>query len=76
MQNRARELAVKIKGENGTKVAAEAFHSMPQMEDLACVLCPDRVAVWRIRGTSIQVSAYAAAVLVTSQRAKPDHFKL
>jgi UDP:flavonoid glycosyltransferase YjiC (YdhE family) len=76
MQARAKELAEKIKGENGTKLAAEAFHSMPQMQDLACQLCPDRVAVWRIRGTTIQVSAFAAAVLVTNQKATPDHFKL
>jgi hypothetical protein len=76
MQARAKELADKIRGEDGAGKAAEAFQNMPQMQNIACVLCPDRVAVWRIRKTDIQVSALAAAILVTNNKAKPNHFKL
>lgn len=76
MQARARELAEKIKGENGTKKAADSFHESSQMRNLQCFLCPERVAVWRFRRTNIQVSAVAAAVLVTNGKAKPDQFKL
>ncbi|KAF2427854.1 UDP-Glycosyltransferase/glycogen phosphorylase [Tothia fuscella] len=76
MQARAKELAVKIEGEDGTKKAAEFFHSTPQMQNLQCFLYPERVAVWRYRKTNIQVSALAAATLVVNGIAKPDQFKL
>jgi hypothetical protein len=76
MQSRAQELADKIKSEDGTKKAAQAFHSTPQMQNAACFLCPDRAAVWRIRKTNIQVSTVVAAVLVTNNRAKAQQFKL
>jgi UDP:flavonoid glycosyltransferase YjiC (YdhE family) len=76
IQARAKELAEKIEGEDGTKKAAEAFHASPQMRNLQCFLCPDRVAVWRYRRTNIQVSAMAAAVLVVNGKAKPEQFKL
>jgi UDP:flavonoid glycosyltransferase YjiC (YdhE family) len=76
MLARAKELADKIKGEEGAAKAADAFQTMPQMQNISCFLCPDRVAVWRIRKTDIRISALGAAVLVTNGRAKPDHFKL
>lgn len=76
MQARAQELSEKIKGEDGTKKAGDAFQNTPQMQNLGCILCPDRVAVWRVRKTTTQVCALAAAVLVTNGRIKPDCFKL
>jgi hypothetical protein len=76
MQARARELAEKIKGESGTKKAAQSFQDSHQMRNLRCFLDPQRVAVWRYRKTNIHISAVAAAVLVTSGKAKPEQFKL
>lgn len=76
IKEKAHELSQKIKGENGPKNAAEAFHAMPQMENLACFLCPDRVGVWRIRRTNVQLSAIAAGVLVANGKIKPEHLKL
>ncbi|GAB7355814.1 hypothetical protein MBLNU459_g6487t2 [Dothideomycetes sp. NU459] len=73
---KAHELSMEIKGENGTKKAAEQFHAMPQMQNVACFLCPDRIAVWRIRRTNIQLSALATAVLVVHGRVKGEHLKL
>lgn len=76
MQEKAHELAEKIKGEEGPQNAARAFHEMPQMRNVACFLCPDRVAVWRIRRTNIQLSSMAVAVLVTRGKLKPVQLKL
>jgi hypothetical protein len=76
MRVRAEELAEKIKGEDGTKKAAEAFHSTPQLQKVACCILPDRVAVWRLRNTDIQLSPLAVVVVVINGKAKPDHFKL
>ncbi|OMP83390.1 Sterol 3-beta-glucosyltransferase [Diplodia seriata] len=76
MQVRAKELAAKIRGERGAEKAAETFQSMPQMRGMACALCPDRVAVWKIRQTGIQLSAAAATVLVAKGLVDPHDLKL
>jgi UDP:flavonoid glycosyltransferase YjiC (YdhE family) len=76
MQARARELAEKIKGEDGTGKAARAFQTMAQMQNISCFLYPDRVAVWRIRKTNIQISSLATAILAVNGKAKPHNFKL
>lgn len=76
VKEKAQELAEKIKGEDGPKAAAEAFQNMSQMKDIACFLCPDRVAVWRIRRTDIQLSALAACILGINGRIHPKDVKL
>ena len=76
VKERAHELSDKIKGEEGPKKAAEAFHSMPQMQDVACFLLNDHVAVWRLRRTNIQLSSLAAAILVVNKKLKLEHLKL
>jgi UDP:flavonoid glycosyltransferase YjiC (YdhE family) len=62
---RAAELSSKIKSEQGSQTGAESFHRQLHVEDLRCSLCPDRVAVWRVRRTDIRLSALAATVLGT-----------
>jgi hypothetical protein len=64
VQDRAKELSDRIRSETGAKTAAEMFHSTEQMQNLGCFLIPDRVAVWRVRRTNIQLSALAASILV------------
>lgn len=76
IREKAAELAEKIRGEDGAKQAAKDFHSMPQMKHVGCFICPDRVAVWQIRKTNIQLSSVASAVLVTRGKLKPEHLKL
>lgn len=75
-KERARELAAKIKEETGTKTAAEYFHETAQMQDAGCFLCPDQVAVYRLRRTNIRLSALAAAILVDNGKIQPQHLKL
>ncbi|OJD29965.1 glycosyltransferase family 1 protein [Diplodia corticola] len=76
MQVRAKELADKIRGERGAEKAAETFHSMPQMRGMACAICPDRVAVWKVRSTGIQLSAAATTILVGKGLIDPHDLKL
>lgn len=76
VQGKAHELSEKIKGEEGPKNAAEAFHNTPQMKYVGCFILPDRVAVWRVRRTNIQISSLVAAVLVTRNMVKPQQLKL
>lgn len=64
VQDRAKELSDRIRSETGTKTAAEMFHSTAQMQNLGCFLLPDRVAVWRVRRTNIQLSALVASILI------------
>ncbi|KAL1629205.1 hypothetical protein SLS56_005540 [Neofusicoccum ribis] len=76
MQVRAKELAAKIHGEDGPAKAAETFQSMPQMRGMACAVCPDRVAVWKVRETGVQLSAIATVVLVKQGVIEPRDLTL
>ena len=60
---RAKELSEKIAKEKGTEAGADSFHKQLRLADMRCSICPDRVAVWRVRRTDIRLSALAAAVL-------------
>ncbi|KAF2150621.1 glycosyltransferase family 1 protein [Myriangium duriaei CBS 260.36] len=76
VQERAHELSSKIQNETGAETAAQQFHDTPQMQNLSCFLCPDQVAVWRVKRTNIRLSPLAAAVLVVNGRIKADRLKL
>jgi UDP:flavonoid glycosyltransferase YjiC (YdhE family) len=73
---KAEELSEKMKGEDGVAVAAEQFHNLQSAQKFACFLCPDRTAVWRVKRTNVQLSAFAAAVLCKYDRLKPRNIKL
>lgn len=60
---RAAELSAKIKEETGAETGASSFHKHLRPHKLRCAVCPERVAVWRIRRTGICLSALAATVL-------------
>ena len=75
-RGRAHELAEKIKNEDGPAKAAQLFQSTPQMKNLGCFILRDRVAVWRVRRTNIQLSSLTAGVLVTHKKLKPEQLKL
>jgi hypothetical protein len=75
-KERAKELAAKIKEETGAKTAAKFFHETKQMQDTGCFLCPDQVAVYRLRRTNIRLSALATAILIDHGILHPSHLKL
>lgn len=60
---RAAELSSKIKQETGAETGADSFHKQLSPHKLRCSICPERVAVWRVRRTDIRLSALTAAVL-------------
>lgn len=60
---RAKELSMRIKAEDGTQAGAESFHKQIHLSDLRCSLTPTRTAVWRVKRTDIRLSAVAATVL-------------
>ncbi len=62
-QERAQELADKIKSENGSDVGAQSFHQFLDVDKLRCNLSPGRVGVWRLKRTQVRLSAMAACTL-------------
>ncbi|OAP60468.1 hypothetical protein AYL99_05470 [Fonsecaea erecta] len=62
---RAKELSLKIKAEDGCEAGAQSFHKQLHMANLRCSLDPSRMAVWRVKRTDIRLSPLAATVLGT-----------
>lgn len=60
---RAKELSEKISHERGSECGAQMFHEQLDLSQMRCQLSPNRAAAWRIRRTSILLSAFAASVL-------------
>lgn len=76
MKAKAQELSEKMKEEDGVAAAVEQFHNLQSTQRFACFLCPDRTAVWRVRRTNVQLSAYATGVLCKHSRLRPQDVKL
>ena len=62
-QERARELGARISSEKGTENGARSFHEKLDVDSLRCLISPSRAAVWRVKRTTIRLSAFAATVL-------------
>ena len=62
-QERARELGARISSEKGTDAGAQSFHERLDVDSLRCLISPSRSAVWRVKRTTIRLSAFAATVL-------------
>ena len=60
---RAQELGERIRSEKGAENGAQKFHDALDIDSLRCSLAPSRTAVWRIKRTTIRLSAFSAAVL-------------
>ena len=60
---RAKDYGESIAHEKGSDLGAKSFHDALDMETMRCSLAPSRVAVWKIKGTNVKLSALAAAVL-------------
>ena len=62
-KERAQELGAKISSEKGSEVAADSFHGKLDIDSMRCLAAPKRAAVWRVKRTTIRLSAFAATVL-------------
>jgi len=60
---RAQELGIRINSEKGTDSGAVSFHKQLEIDTLRCLVAPSRAAVWRVKRTTIRLSAFAATVL-------------
>lgn len=61
--SRAQELGARISSEKGTDAGAQSFHDRLDVESLRCAVAPSRAAVWRVKRTTIRLSAFAATAL-------------
>lgn len=61
---RVSSLASVMSKESGSQEAMNSFHKALDQDALRCSISPSRAAVWRVKQTSIRLSAFAAAILV------------
>jgi UDP:flavonoid glycosyltransferase YjiC (YdhE family) len=73
---KATELGEKIRGENGVETGSSSFHQRLNIDRMRCALAPGRVAVFRIKRTTIRLSALAFAVLNAEGVLDPEDIKL
>ena len=59
-----KEMSDKIANEHGAADAAASFHQAVNMDSMRCLVLPERVAVWRIKKTSVRLSGLATATLI------------
>lgn len=75
-QEAVREMSLQIGKENGAADAAKSFHKAINMDTMRCMICPDHVAVWRVKKTNIRLSSLAASVLLDLGILKLTNLKL
>lgn len=73
---KAASLAAVIEGEHGADDGAISFQNHLNVDKMRCSLDPDRAAVFRIKRTSIRLSALAFAVLNAEGKLGLDDVKL
>jgi sterol 3beta-glucosyltransferase len=76
IQCSVREISEKMAGDNGSADAAASFHSSLNYDDMRCMLCPDHVAVWRVKRTNLRLSSLATAVLADNGLLTLRHLEL
>ena len=64
IQFSVKEMSENIAGENGSVDAAASFHNSLNLNNMRCMLCPDHVAMWGVKNTSLRLSSLATAILV------------
>lgn len=64
IQENVKNMSEKIANEKGAEGAAASFQRQLQIDSMRCMLCPERVAIWRVKKTNIRLSNLAASVLV------------
>lgn len=60
---RAQELGARISSEKGSDAGAQSFHDGLKVDSLRCAVAPSHAAVWRVKRTTVRLSAFAATTL-------------
>jgi UDP:flavonoid glycosyltransferase YjiC (YdhE family) len=63
---RAKDLASEIAEERGSEQGAQSFHQSLRPDRLRCALSPSRASVWHVKGTKVDLSAFAACTLANA----------
>ena len=76
MLQRAQELGTRIGSEKGTEVGAQSFHDKLDVDSMRGRVSPGRAAVWRVKRTTIRLSAFAATTLFNENLLDFNNLKL
>lgn len=63
IQASVKAMSEKIAGENGAEDAAASFSNSVGYDNMRCLICPDTVAVWRVKKTNLRLGHLAATTL-------------
>jgi UDP:flavonoid glycosyltransferase YjiC (YdhE family) len=74
--DRAKELSQKISTEQGSQEGAVSFHQFLKPDELRCAVAPKHPAVWRLKRTTVRLSAMAATVLAQEGELNFNELKL
>lgn len=69
---RAQAIAMDMQEESGVRHGVYSFYRHLDLQSLRCSIFPNRPAAWHLKHTQINLSAYAATVLVKSGKISPD----
>lgn len=69
---RAQTIALKMQEESGVRHGVNSFHRNLDPQSYRCSIVPNQPAAWHLKHTKINLSAFAATVLVRSGKISPD----
>jgi hypothetical protein len=70
--DRAEAIARKMQEESGVRYGVNSFYRHLDRQSLRCAILPNQPAAWHLKHTEINLSAFAATVLVRSGKISPD----
>lgn len=70
--DKAQAIARKMQEESGVRRGVSSFYRNLDPQSLRCSLIPNLPAAWHLKHTKINLSAFAATVLVKSGKISPD----
>ncbi|KAJ6089633.1 UDP-glucuronosyl/UDP-glucosyltransferase [Penicillium canescens] len=70
--DRAQTIARKMQEESGVRHGVNSFYRHLDPQSSRCAIVPDQPAAWHLKHTEINLSAFAATVLVKSGKISPD----
>jgi UDP:flavonoid glycosyltransferase YjiC (YdhE family) len=70
--DRAQAIATKMQEESGVRHAVNSFNRNIDLQRSRCSIVPNHPAAWHLKHTDINLSAFAATVLVKSGKISPD----
>ncbi|KAJ5564265.1 CAZyme family GT1 [Penicillium frequentans] len=70
--DRAQSIATRMREESGVRHGVNSFYRHLDPESLRCSINPNQPAAWHLKHTKINLSAFAATVLVKSGKVSPD----